>query len=126
VSTPSVNTANNHSTNTTPRRKNALLQDRSDSPYQQRTTQRDNPTHPTTQRADIYFSRCTTLTIARVQITGQAMVGKLLGHRSVTTMQRYLHPQMQDIAELVNERNKLRAGEAQRDELRHSREAMVS
>jgi len=37
---------------------------------------------------------------------------------------------MKDLAELVNERNQLRAGEAQRDELRHSlrhsREAMAS
>jgi site-specific recombinase XerD len=48
------------------------------------------------------------------------LVGKLLGHRSVTTTQRYLHPQMKDLAELVNEHNELRAGEAQRDELRHS------
>lgn len=57
------------------------------------------------------------------------LVGKLLGHRSVTTTQRYLHPQMKDLAELVNERNQLRAGEAQRDELchslRHSREMVV-
>ena len=48
------------------------------------------------------------------------LVGKLLGHRSVTTTQRYLHPQMKGLAELVDERNELRAGEAQGDELRHS------
>ena len=33
------------------------------------------------------------------------LVGKMLGHQSVTTTQRYLHPELKDIAELVNERN---------------------
>ncbi len=37
------------------------------------------------------------------------LVGKLLGHRSVTTTQRYLHPEMKGLAELVNERNAMRA-----------------
>lgn len=37
------------------------------------------------------------------------LVGKMLGHRSVTTMQRYLHPAMKGLAELVNERNAMRA-----------------
>ncbi|MGB6131591.1 MAG: tyrosine-type recombinase/integrase [Acidobacteriaceae bacterium] len=58
------------------------------------------------------------------------LVGRMLGHRSVTTTQRYLHPEMKGLAELVDERNEMRAGEAQRDglrhSLRHSREAVVS
>jgi len=37
------------------------------------------------------------------------LVGKMLGHSSVTTTQRYLHPEMKGLAELVNERNALRA-----------------
>ncbi len=37
------------------------------------------------------------------------LVGKMLGHRSVTTTQRYLHPAMKGLAELVNERNAMRA-----------------
>ncbi len=44
------------------------------------------------------------------------LVGKMPGHRSVTTTQRYLHPAMKGLAELVKERNATRAGEEQRDE----------
>jgi len=29
----------------------------------------------------------------------------VLGHESVTTTQKYLHPELKDIAETVNERN---------------------
>lgn len=47
------------------------------------------------------------------------LVGNMLGHRSVTTTQRYLHPQMKDLAELVNRRN---TENDQRHNLRHSRE----
>jgi len=37
------------------------------------------------------------------------LVGKMLAHRSVTTTQRYRHPAMKGLAELVNERNAMRA-----------------
>ena len=37
------------------------------------------------------------------------LVGKMLGHRSVTTTQRYLHPEIKGMAEFVNERNARRA-----------------
>ncbi len=40
----SINTANHRSTNFAPHRKNAARRNRSGSPYQQRTTERDNPT----------------------------------------------------------------------------------
>ncbi|MGA9985453.1 MAG: site-specific integrase [Acidobacteriaceae bacterium] len=42
------------------------------------------------------------------------LVGKMLGHRSVTTTQRYLHPEMKGLAELVNERNAKRAQQESR------------
>lgn len=42
------------------------------------------------------------------------LVGKMLGHRSITTTQRYLHPEMKDMAELVNARNTIRAAEGGR------------
>jgi integrase len=42
------------------------------------------------------------------------MVQRLLGHESVTTTQRYVHPEMKGLAEMVNERN------AKRHTLRHT------
>jgi site-specific recombinase XerD len=45
------------------------------------------------------------------------LVQKMLAHESVTTTQRYLHPELKDMAQLVNQRN------ADADEnLRHSGE----
>ena len=49
----SINTANNRSTNSAPHRKNAALP--SQSPYQQRTTQRDNPTQLLIKQAVDYL-----------------------------------------------------------------------
>lgn len=48
------------------------------------------------------------------------LVGRMLGHQSVTTTQRYLHPQLKDIAEYVNQRNSDNAKQNLRHSLRHS------
>jgi hypothetical protein len=44
----------------------------------------------------------------------------VLGHESVTTTQKYLHPELKDIAETVNERNSDNAAANLRHSLRHS------
>ena len=48
------------------------------------------------------------------------LVGKMLGHRSVTTTQRYLHPELKELAHLVNARNKNNEDAVSRHSLRHS------
>jgi integrase len=48
------------------------------------------------------------------------LVQKMLGHESVMTTQRYLHPELKDIAELVNQRNTPHANQ----NLRHSGEVI--
>jgi integrase len=47
-------------------------------------------------------------------------VGKVLGHSSTRITERYVHPQLKEMAELVNQRNIRRANEAVRHNLRHS------
>ena len=34
-----------------------------------------------------------------------SLVQKMLGHESILIAQRYLHPELKDVAELVNQRN---------------------
>ncbi len=48
------------------------------------------------------------------------LVMDVLGHESVTTTQKYLHPELKDIAETVNERNSDNAAANLRHSLRHS------
>ncbi|MGB6131559.1 MAG: ArdC-like ssDNA-binding domain-containing protein [Acidobacteriaceae bacterium] len=58
AATTAANAASNGATrsrNAAPHRKNAAQQSRSDSPYQQRTTQRDNPTHLLIKQAVDYL-----------------------------------------------------------------------
>jgi integrase len=47
-------------------------------------------------------------------------VGKVLGHSSTRITERYVHPQLKEMASLVNRRNVRRAEEAERHTLRHS------
>ena len=47
------------------------------------------------------------------------LVMDVLGHESVTTTQKYLHPELKDIAETVNARNSDNAKQNLRHSLRH-------
>jgi site-specific recombinase XerD len=44
--------------------------------------------------------------------TGIKLVSDVLGHESVVTTQKYLHPSMKDLGGIVNQRNVERAAEA--------------
>jgi site-specific recombinase XerD len=67
----------------------------------------------------VWYSARHTFATDLLDKTGNcALVQKILGHESIATTQRYLHPASKKIAKLVNERNIEHADEA----LRHSRE----
>ena len=59
----------------------------------------------------VLYSARHTFATDMLDLTGNIVkVQKMLGHESITTTQRYLHPELKDVAQLVNERN---AGRAQ-------------
>jgi site-specific recombinase XerC len=47
------------------------------------------------------------------------LVSDVLGHESVVTTQKYLHPSMKNLARVANQRNKERTDEALNKNLRH-------
>lgn len=70
----------------------------------------------------LYSARHTFATDMLDKTKNISLVQKMLGHESITTTMRYLHPELKDVAELVNERNAVNADENLRHSLRHSRE----
>ena len=59
----------------------------------------------------VLYSARHTFATDMLEVTGNlALVQKMMGHESITTTQRYLHPELKDVAQLVNERNAERAG----------------
>jgi site-specific recombinase XerD len=68
----------------------------------------------------LYSARHTFATDMLDKTGNLSLVQKMLGHDSITTTQRYLHPELKDIAELVNERNAESAAANLRHSLRHS------
>lgn len=64
----------------------------------------------------LYSARHTFATDMLDRTGNLALVQKMLGHESILTTQRYLHPALKDVAQLVNQRNTDNANEV----LRHS------
>ena len=58
----------------------------------------------------VLYSARHTFATDMLEATGNlALVQKMMGHESIMTTQRYLHPELKDVAQLVNERNAGRA-----------------
>lgn len=57
----------------------------------------------------LYSARHTFATDMLDRTGNLALVQKMMGHESILTTQRYLHPALKDVAQLVNERNAERA-----------------
>jgi integrase/recombinase XerC len=70
----------------------------------------------------LYSARHTFATDMLDRTGNLALVQKMLGHESILTTQRYLHPELKDVAELVNRRNADNADENLWHSLRHSGE----
>lgn len=68
----------------------------------------------------LYSARHTFATDMLDRTGNLALVQKMLGHESILTTQRYLHPELKDVAQLVNQRNADNADENLRHSLRHS------
>lgn len=53
----------------------------------------------------LYSARHTFATDMLDRTGNLALVQKMLGHESILMTQRYLHPELKDVAQLVNQRN---------------------
>lgn len=70
----------------------------------------------------LYSARHTFATDMLDRTGNLALVQKLMGPESIQTTQRYLHPELKDAPQLVNQRNAENADENLRHSLRHSGE----
>jgi site-specific recombinase XerD len=68
----------------------------------------------------LYSARHTFATDMLDKTGNLSLVQKMLGHESITTTQRHVHPELKDVAELVNQRNAENAEENLRHSLRHT------